>query len=175
MFKSNKLYSGFIESFPILFLFLLVFTSFDLSIDYILNISFNFVYILIFFWILKKPESLGVGFIFLAGIINDVLLNLPIGISSISYLLLSVIASFIRNRTIKPSILYDWLFFLLSILIVNSIYFILLTIVFSLQVNYQSLLINSFFTFLVYPLFSKFFHKIYLLNINKENDWSKKH
>tara|TARA_B100000131_G_C17652378_1_gene424713 strand:- start:5 stop:520 length:516 start_codon:yes stop_codon:yes gene_type:complete len=168
--KSNRLYKNFIESFPIVFLFFLVFTSFDLSIDYILNISFNLVYILIFFWILKKPETLGVGLIFLAGIINDVLLNLPIGISSINYLILSGIASFIRSRTLKPNLLYDWFFFLLSILIVNSIYFIVLTLIFSLSINYQLLLTNSFFTFLIYPLFSKIFNKIYLLNINKQND-----
>ncbi len=168
--KSNRLYKNFIESFPIVFLFFLVFTSFDLSIDYILNISFNLVYILIFFWILKKPEALGVGLIFLAGIINDVLLNLPIGISSINYLILSGIASFIRSRTLMPNLLYDWFFFLLSILIVNSIYFIVLTLIFSLSINYQLLLTNSFFTFLIYPLFSKIFNKIYLLNINKQND-----
>ena len=168
--KTNKFYKNFIESFPILLLFILVFTSFDLSFNYILNISFNFVYILIFFWILKKPESLGVGLIFLAGIVNDILLNLPIGISSINYLLLSAIATFIRSRTLKPNLIYDWMFFLFSILIVNSIYFILTSLIFSMSIDYRLLLTNSIFTFLVYPLFAKIFNTIYLMNLNKEND-----
>ena len=49
---------------------------------------------------LKKPDRLGYGLIFLAGIINDVVQNFPIGISSINYLLLCSIAAFIRNRTL---------------------------------------------------------------------------
>ena len=123
-FVNRKLYKNFLELFPIILLFILVLTGFDLSIDYIFNISFNFVYILVFFWVLKKPENLGYGLIFIAGIINDVLLNLPIGITSINYMLLCIIASFLRSMTLVPKIWYDWLLFFPTILIVNSVYFI---------------------------------------------------
>ena len=126
-FVNRKLYKNFLELFPIILLFILVLTGFDLSIDYIFNISFNFVYILVFFWVLKKSENLGYGLIFVSGIINDVLLNLPIGISSINYMLLCIIASFLRSMTLAPKVWYDWLLFFPSILIVNSIYFINLT------------------------------------------------
>ena len=51
--KSKKFYKSLLYSFPIILLFVLVFTGFDLSVYYDLNISFNFVYILIFFWVLK--------------------------------------------------------------------------------------------------------------------------
>ncbi len=110
MAKSNikKIYHNFIHTFPVLFLFFLAFTGFDLSFFlFENNYSFNFIYAVIFYWVLKKPDRLGYGLIFLAGIINDVVQNFPIGISSINYLLLCAIAAFIRTRTLTPNLLYD--------------------------------------------------------------------
>ena len=74
----KKAYKTFIHSFPILLLFFIAFTGFDLSfLLFNISFSFNFIYILIFFWILKKPERLGYGLVFFAGIINDVVQNFP--------------------------------------------------------------------------------------------------
>ena len=53
----KRAYKSFIHSFPILLLFFIAFTGFDLSFFFLnISFSFNFIYILIFFWILKKPE-----------------------------------------------------------------------------------------------------------------------
>ena len=166
----KKFYKFILNSFPVFLLFILVFTGFELSIIYYnLNISFNFVYILIFFWVLKKPEIIGFGLIFLSGIINDIILNFPIGLSSINYLILCVMASFLRNRTLIPSLLYDWIFFFLSILIVNSINYILQTLIFSSDMSYASLMSNTIWTSLVYPIFAKIFNKINIYNLKEEN------
>ena len=168
--KRKKFYKFILNSFPVFLLFILVFTGFELSIIYHnLNISFNFVYILIFFWVLKKPEIIGFGLIFLSGIINDIILNLPIGISSINYLILCVMASFLRNRTLTPNLLYDWAFFFLSILIVNSSHYILLTLIFSSDISYNILMSNTICTSLVYPIFAKIFNKINIYNFKEEN------
>ena len=115
MAKSNikKIYRNFIHAFPIIFLFFLAFTGFDLSFFLFENsYTFNFIYIVIFYWVLKKPDRLGYGLIFLTGIINDIVQNFPIGISSINYLLLCAIAAFIRAKTLMPNLIYDWILFL---------------------------------------------------------------
>jgi len=172
MSKSNfkKLYHSFIHTFPILFLFFLAFTGFDLSFHlFENNYSFNFIYAVIFYWVLKKPERLGYGLIFLTGIINDVVQNFPIGISSINYLLLCAIAAFIRARTLMPSLLYDWVFFFIAILIVTSVNFSVLTVVFEYPIKYVTLMFSSFITFLIYPLLSKLFDKITLIDLREEN------
>ena len=172
MSKSNfkKLYHSFIHTFPILFLFFLAFTGFDLSFHWFENnYSFNFIYAVIFYWVLKKPERLGYGLIFLTGIINDVVQNFPIGISSINYLLLCAIAAFIRARTLMPSLLYDWVFFFIAILIVTSVNFSVLTVVFEYPIKYGILMFGSFVTFLIYPLLSKLFDKITLIDLREEN------
>ena len=48
--------------------------------------SINILYILIYFWVLRMPQTLGYGFIFISGIINDVVFGLPLGASTLSLL-----------------------------------------------------------------------------------------
>ena len=166
----RKVYKNFIHSFPILLLFFLALTGYDLSFFLLnFNFSFNFIYIAIFFWILKKPERLGYGLVFFAGIINDVVQNFPIGVSSINFLLLCSIASFIRSRTLVPNLLYDWVFFLIAILIISSVHYSILTTVFDMPIRYGTLMSSSLITFLVYPLFSKIFNQIYIIDLRQEN------
>ena len=172
MAKSNikKIYHSFIHAFPLIILFFLAFTGFDLSFFLFgNNYYFNFIYLLIFYWVLKKPDRLGYGLIFLAGIINDIVQNFPIGISSINYLLLCVIAVFIRTRTLMPSLLYDWIFYLIAILIVSSVNFITLTLIFEYPIKYGTLMFSGFITFLIYPILSKIFDKIILIDLKEEN------
>tara|TARA_B100000989_G_scaffold119007_1_gene87616 strand:+ start:801 stop:1322 length:522 start_codon:yes stop_codon:yes gene_type:complete len=168
--ENIKLYQFLLNSFPIILLFFFALTGYTLSFDFFeINISFNFIYLIVFYWVLRKPEMLGYGLIFFAGVINDVVQNLPIGISSINYLLLCVIASFFRARTLVPNLIYDWVLFLIAILIVSSIHFSLLAIVFEETTKYGALMSKSFFSFLIYPLIAKLFNQIYLLGLRQEN------
>ena len=155
---------------PIIILFFSVFNEFDfnyLNLDYF---SFNFVFILIFFWTLRNPDQLGYFTIFLAGIINDVVIGIPIGISSFCYLLICTITSYIRQITLSPKFINDWLSFIVAILLINSIQVIILDLIFLYQVDYMSYLINSGFTFLFYPLFFILFNILNSKISLKKND-----
>ena len=138
---------------PIIILFFSVFNEFDfnyLKLDYF---SFNFVHLLIFFWTLRNPDHLGYLAIFFAGIINDVVIGIPIGISSFCYLVLCSVTAYIRNITLSPNFIKDWISLLFTILLINSIQVIILDLIFLIQVDYMNYLINSGFTFLFYPIF----------------------
>ena len=138
---------------PILILFFSVFNEFDfnyLKLDYF---SFNFVHLLIFFWTLRNPDHLGYLAIFFAGIINDVVIGIPIGISSFCYLVLCSVTAYIRTITLSPNFIKDWISLLFTILLINSIQLIILDLIFLIQVDYMNYLINSGFTFLFYPIF----------------------
>ena len=80
------------------------------------------------------------------------------GISSLIFLLLCGAAAYLRNITLRPSLIKDWIFFFITILIANSIYFILLSIIFNYELDYQNQLFNTFFTFLLYFFFSYLFN-----------------
>jgi rod shape-determining protein MreD len=146
--------------FPIVILYLSVFNEFDFNFLKIEYFSFNFAHILIFFWTLKNPNHLGYISIFIAGIINDVIIGIPIGISSFCYLLICSGTAYIRNITLSPNFINDWLSFLFIILLVNSIQVIILDLIFLIEVNYMSYLINTGFTFIFYPLFFFIFNII---------------
>ncbi len=167
----KKFYINIIRSLPIVFLYLLVLTGFDLSFFYYdINFSFNFVYLVIFFFVLKNPNTLSYGLIFLAGIINDVVQNYPIGISSVNYLLLCAIAAFVRSRMILPNLFYDWMLFFIAILIVSSVNYTVLTMVFEIPIKYGVLMFSSILTALIYPIMSKIFNEKVLLILRSEND-----
>ena len=156
--------------FPILILFLSVFNEFDFNFLQIQYFSFNFVHILIFFWTLKNPNHLGYISIFVAGIINDVIIGIPVGISSLCYLLICSVTAYIRNITLSPNFINDWLSFLFTILLVNSIQVTILDLIFLIELNYMSYLINTGFTFIFYPLFFFIFNIINKKIIVKLND-----
>ena len=143
---------------PLIILFFSVFNEFDfnyLKLDYF---SFNFVYLLIFFWTLRNPDHLGYLAIFFAGIINDVVIGLPLGISSFCYLLLCSVTAYIRNITLSPNFIKDWISLLFTILLINSIQVIILDLIFLIKVSYTNYLISTGFTFLFYPIFFLFFN-----------------
>ena len=119
--------------------------------------SFNFSYILIFYYSLKKSESLGYTYIFIAGLFNDVVIGTPIGLSSLMYLILCGAAAYLRNITLRPSLVKDCIFFLITILIINSLLFITLNFIFNYQLDYFDQIINIIYTFLLYFLFSNLF------------------
>ena len=167
----KKFYINIIRILPIVFLYLLVLTGFDLSFFYYdINFWFNFVYLIIFFFVLKNPNTLSYGLIFLAGIINDVVQNYPIGISSVNYLLLCAIAAFVRSRMILPNLFYDWMLFFIAILKVSSVNYTVLTMVFEIPIKYGVLMFSSILTALIYPILSKIFNEKVLLILRSEND-----
>ena len=154
-FTKSNLFNNFLRLAPLILLFISVFNELDLN--YLEIFSLNFPFILIFYWSLKKTEILGYGYIFLAGLINDVVTGFPIGISSFNYLLICGFAAYLRTITLKPNIIKDWFFFLFTILVVNSLSYGILNIFFSLDLNYNNLFFNIFFTFISYIFFANLF------------------
>ena len=155
---------------PTLILLFSVLNEFDLNYLSIEYFSFNFVYILIFYWTLKNPLHLSYGIIFLAGIVNDVVIGTPMGLSSFCYLLICTITAYIRNITLSPNFINDWVALLFTLLLVNSIEVICLDLIFSINVNYTKYFVNTGFTFLFYPIFLIIFNKLEKRIRVKKND-----
>ena len=156
-----KLYSWL----PIIFLYISVLNEFDfnyLKLDYF---SFNFPFILIFYFTLKDFKHFDYFLVFMAGLINDTVVGLPLGVSSFSYILICIATSYLRNITIRPHPIKDWFYFLFTISLINSINYTVLTLFFSYNVILINYLINNFFTFLFYLVFVYLF-KQYLRGLN---------
>ena len=104
--SKNNISLFFFRLVPVILLYISVLLQLDEdSKDYF---NFNFPQILIFYWCLKRNDLLGYGFIFFAGIVNDTLVGLPLGITSFCYLILCGFAAYLRTITISPSLIKDW-------------------------------------------------------------------
>ena len=171
-FRNKNLINKIFSQIPLILLFTSVLNNYDFNYLGLKYFSFNFSYILIFYYSLKKSESLGYIYIFIAGLFNDVVIGTPIGLSSLMYLVLCVAASYLRNITLRPSLIKDSIFFLVAILIVNSILFITLNIVFNYVLDYSDQIINITYTFLLYFIFSYIFNLFENLALGRTNvEW----
>ena len=158
----KKLKLKFFEILPLLLLFFI-----SLNGSSIINVKFfsvNIHYILIYYWVLRQPQSLGYGFIFLSGIISDIVLGFPLGVNALSLLFVAGVAAYIRVVTGRMTLVNDWISFIPALLFANFIYFTSLYIS-DYSVDYLYLLKNSIFTFIFYPVLWGLFSLI--LNLTK--------
>ena len=139
----------FFELLPLIFL-LFISLNGNSTIDLKL-FTVNIHYILVYYWVLRQPESLGYGFIFLSGIISDVVYGIPLGVNALSLLVIAATAAYVRVVTVRITLINDWISFNPALLFGNFIYF--LSLYFSnYSVDYFYLFKNSIFTFAFYPI-----------------------
>ena len=161
MFNFKYIKTLLLKSLPLILLYFLSLNSFE-NIKQLPNsnlFSFNLHMIIIYFYVLKYPEYLSTGHIFIAGIINDVVIGTPLGASSLSYLTLCFFTSYIKNVTLRPKMTSEWFTFIPAIFFSNLIYFLIINNFSNLSFYYVELLRNSFFTFLFFPIFYFIFKK----------------
>ena len=163
--KSRGFYYKVYSLLPIIILFVSVLNEFDLNYLNLDYFSFNFPFILIFFFTLKEFKHFDYLLVFFAGLINDTVVGFPLGISSLSYVLICIATSYFRNITIRPNPIKDWFYFLFIISLINSINYSILTLFFSFNLVLMSYLVNTFFTFLFYIIFVSIF-KYYLRGLD---------
>ena len=121
------------------------------SVIHVKFFSINVHYILIYFWVLRQPAALGYGFIFLSGIISDVIYGTPLGATALALLVVSSVAIYVRAVTVRINLINDWISFIPALLFANFIYYVVLYLS-NYPIDYLYLFINSIFTFIFYPL-----------------------
>lgn len=163
-FKKNNWIYRVYTWLPVLLLYLSVLNEFDLNYMSIEYFSFNFPLLLIFYFALKEYGKFDFLLVFIAGLINDTVIGLPLGISSFSYIVVCIFAAYLRNITIRPNLVKDWFYFLFVISLINSINYSVLFFFFSSELDIMFYVVNNFFTFLLYMpityLFDKFLRAV---------------
>jgi rod shape-determining protein MreD len=146
----NKIY----KAGPLILLYYLSISEIDTSLEKVFEIfTFNLPIIIIFFWILKKPSILGTGHIFVAGLINDVVMGFPLGISSLSYLVVCFFSNYVRNKSVNTTIASDWFTFFIALIFANLLFFLLINNFTEVTISYTKIGYNTFFTLFLFPIF----------------------
>ena len=159
---TKEFWGKFINLLPLLILFFI-----SLNGSSVINVKFfstNIHYILVYYWVLRQPQSLGYGFIFLSGLISDVVLGFPLGINSLSLLFVAGVAAYVRVVTVRITLINDWISFIPALLFANFVYFVSLYYS-DFTIDYFYLLKNSIFTLIFYPVLWGLF--TLLLNLKK--------
>ena len=162
----NKIYNAG----PILLLYYLCISEVDSNLEKIFEIfSLNFQIILIYFWVLKRPEIMANGHIFIAGLINDVVMGFPMGISSLSYLIIIFFGTYVRNKSVNTTIASDWFTFFMAMIFSNLLFFSLLNNFSELSFSMSKIGYNMFFTLFMFPIFWLLFN-IYQMTLIGNRD-----
>ncbi len=139
---------------PLILLYYLSISEIDTHFEnYFEILSFNIQLIIIYFWVLKRPELIGSGHVFFAGLINDVVVGFPLGTSALSYLAVSLVGTYVKNMTVNTRITTDWFTFFIAIFVSNLILFILLSQFSNITVSITEISYNTFFTLIFFPFF----------------------
>ena len=159
---TKEFWLKFVNLLPLLILFFI-----SLNGSSVINVKFfsiNIHYILVYYWVLRQPQSLGYGFIFLSGLISDAVLGFPLGINSLSLLFVAGVAAYVRVVTVRITLINDWISFIPALLFANFVYFVSLYYS-DFTIDYFYLLKNSIFTLIFYPVLWGLF--TLLLNLKK--------
>ena len=139
---------------PLILLYYLSISEIDTNLEKVFEIfTFNLPIIIIYFWILKRPSIMGTGHIFVAGLINDVVMGFPLGISSLSYLVICFFSNYVRNKSVNTTIASDWITFFIALIFANLLFFSLLNNFSDMIISYSKIGYNTFFTLFLFPIF----------------------
>ena len=153
MAKLNLL-NKFFNAGPLILLYYLSISEIDTNLEKVFEIfTFNLPIIIIYFWILKRPSAMGTGHIFLAGLINDVVMGFPLGASSLSYLVVCFFSNYVRNKSVNTTIASDWFTFFIALILANLLFFLLLNNFSDLVFSFSTIAYNTFFTLFLFPIF----------------------
>jgi len=166
----NTIKNFFSKNLIVIFFYAISFSTFEGIKEFqnLLIFSFNLQMIIVYFYVLKFPDNLGNGHIFMAGIVNDVVIGIPLGTSSLSFLVLTFFTTYIRNATLRSRMASEWTTFIPPLFFSNLVYFIIINNFSHLSFYYIELLSNTFFTFLFFPIFYFLFNN-YETKISKAN------
>ena len=146
----NKIYNAG----PLLLLYYLCLSEVDTNLEKTFEIfTLNFQIILIYFWVLKRPDVMANGHVFIAGLINDVVMSFPLGISSLSYLIIIFVGTYVRNKSVNTTIASDWFTFFMAMVLSSLLFFSLLNNFSGLSFSYSKIGYNLFFTLFMFPIF----------------------
>ncbi len=162
----NKIYNAG----PLILLYYLCISEVDTNLEKIFEIfTLNFQIIIIYFWVLKRPEIMANGHVFLAGLVNDVVMGFPLGISSLSYLIVIFVGTYVRNKSVNTTIASDWFTFLVAMSFSNLLFFSFLNNFSELTFTLSKIGYNTFFTLFMFPVFWLLFN-IYQLTFIGNRD-----
>ena len=112
----------------------------------------NIKYILVFYFSFFDKGRFSITFLFLVGLIFDSLQGMPFGMTSICFILLSILASYLKQRRTQTNFQNEFIAFVISLLITQITSVIILSNFSPAPFEYLLLAINIIVSLVFYPV-----------------------
>lgn len=145
----------------IFFLFMLGLVSFSIPMSG--EVRPFFILMALYYWAIYRPSLLHPFFVFIYGIIFDLILGFPLGIHAVLFLLVQWVIKSQRLFFMGQTYLVVWIGFSLTVLSVLSVEWIFFSALAGAWLNLTSILTGFVMTSLLFPLITLMFivvHKI---------------
>ena len=119
-----------------------------------------FIVVCIYFWSIYRPSLMLPIYIFALGILYDFLLNFPIGLHAILFLMLQWIVRDQRVYFLGQPYFINWIAFGFSCFCVFALEWLFFTVTTASVYDFHRVLYGSAITTLIYPIISWLFHQI---------------
>ncbi len=124
------------------------------------KISLSIAIIPIFYWSIYRPDLFPIFFVFVTGLLFDLISGGPLGQWAFIFLLLRVVMETQRKVLIGKKFNVEWLAFILVVPIVFFIISFIGIIIYGNIINFSDLFFQIIFTVSIYPLIILIMHKI---------------
>ena len=114
----------------------------------------------IYYWCIYRPKLLGNGYVFLLGILKDLLMGVAIGINALTNLIIRMMI--VRKEgNFEPTFYFIWIGFSIILMISLTIKWLLFSFVAGQWLGFDMAVKQFTVSVLVYPFVHNFFNKIY--------------
>ncbi len=111
--------------------------------------------IVVYYWVLYCPRSLSALTLFVLGLYQDLLMNIPLGVSSVLFIALYLFIYYQRHVLILSSFLTIWGGFIVSCVLKQGLFWLILCILNKTTIPFFVILYNLIFSSLIYPFFMR--------------------
>ncbi|MBL42268.1 MAG: rod shape-determining protein MreD [Rhodospirillaceae bacterium] len=124
------------------------------------KISSSIAIIPIFYWSIYRPDLFPIYFVFIAGLLYDLITGGPLGQWALIFILLRVIMETQRKVLMGKKFNVEWLAFIIVVPLVFLIIFIIGLLIYEKLINFSDLIFQIIFTISIYPIIIIGMHKI---------------
>jgi rod shape-determining protein MreD len=116
----------------------------------------------IFYWALFRPKRMPYWFIFILGLVQDALFGMPLGISSLAYLLFRYMVGSQRRLFIKEAFWAVWAGFSGFASLLFIFIWVVMSLYHQMVLPFASSILQWIFTALCYPLLHLLYTRLYM-------------
>jgi len=113
----------------------------------------NLKYILLFYFSFYQPDRISVIYLFLLGLVFDSLQSIPLGMTSLCFIVASKLIYFLKKRRTRVNFQNEFISFGIVLATVQILTLIIFYYFSKSSPEYSLLIINTILTLALYPLF----------------------